>query len=111
MKAQLEVTMTPAQMDGAAKIFAVLSETSRLTLLKTLMGGALSVGELVEKTGMKQGNVSKQLGLLLGAGLLLREKEGNFVRYSIGDPLVYELCNLVCDKVRRDALACLGGPE
>jgi len=108
MKADHAAMMSPAQMEGAARIFSVLSETSRLTLLKALMAGGRSVGELVEATGLKQGNVSKQLGLLTSAGLLGREKEGNFVRYSIRDPMVYELCALVCDKVRRDARECLG---
>lgn len=95
--------MSPRQMEGAARLFATLSETSRLQLLKALMGGARTVGQLVEETGMKQGNVSKQLGVLAASGFLKREREGNFVQYSIRDPIVYELCGLVCDKLCRDA--------
>ncbi|GAB4175405.1 MAG: hypothetical protein Fur0032_15220 [Terrimicrobiaceae bacterium] len=96
--------MNAAQMEGAAKIFSSLSEPTRLCLLKALMDGPMTVGQLVGQTGMKQGNVSKHLGLLVDAGLLGRERDGNFVRYSVRDPLVYQLCELVCDKVRRDAM-------
>lgn len=99
--------MTSAQMEGAARIFSTLSEPSRLKLLKVLMSEGCTVGELVEMTGMKQGNVSKQLGLLREVGLLLSEREGNFVRYRIKDPMVVDLCRLVCDKVQRDARECL----
>lgn len=96
--------MSAAQMAGAAKIFSSLSEPTRLCLVKALMGGPRTVGQLVEETGMKQGNVSKHLGLLVDAGLLGRQRDGNFVRYSVKDPLVYQLCELVCDKIRRDAM-------
>lgn len=101
--------MSPAQIEGAVKIFSSLSEPARLCLLKALMGGPRTVGELVGETGMKQGNVSKHLGLLVDAGLLGRQRDGNFVRYSVRDPLVYELCELVCDKIRRDAMDRIAG--
>ena len=39
------------------------------------------------------------------AGILAREKEGNAVRYSIRMPLVFDLCALVCNRLREEAAA------
>lgn len=97
--------LNEAQITEAARIFATLSEPTRLRLLKTLMAGPLTVGEIVAATGLKQGNVSKQLGVLAQAGFLEREREGNFARFRVSDPLVHDLCRLVCDKIERDAHA------
>jgi DNA-binding transcriptional ArsR family regulator len=96
--------LQPAQLQAVAALFAVLSEESRLRILQVLQAGPRSVGELVEKTGLKQANVSKQLGMLLSAGVIARKADGNRAIYSIKLPLVFELCGLVCRGVTRQAL-------
>jgi DNA-binding transcriptional ArsR family regulator len=63
----------------------------------------LTVSELIEATGMKQGNVSKHLGVLLNARFVAREQEGNFARYSLADKRLYQLCDLVCMRIEDDA--------
>jgi DNA-binding transcriptional ArsR family regulator len=105
MQAKKLLPLTDAQIDQAARLFATLSEPSRLRLLQALMPGPMTVTELVETTGMKQGNVSKQLGILYDAQLLVRTREGNFIRYAIGDDTTIQLCNLVCRKIESDAMA------
>src|SRR5215471_12520222 len=85
-----------AQLAAVADLFGVLSEPSRLRILQILQSGPASVGELVEQSGFKQANVSKQLGILLTAGIIARRQEGNRAIYSIALPLVFELCDLVC---------------
>ena len=65
----------------------------------------MTVTELVAATGMKQGNVSKQLGALYDARLVKRNREGNFIRYAIGDEMIFQLCDLACRKIQSDALA------
>ena len=92
-----------AQLRAVADLFAVLSEPTRLRILQMLQDGPASVGEIVETLGIKQANASKQLGTLYQAGVLGREKEGNTVRYSIAMPLVFDLCGLVCNGLRREA--------
>lgn len=101
-----------AQLRAVAGVFGVLSEESRLRVLQVLKGGPASVGELVERSGLKQANVSKQLGVLLAAGVVGRRREGNRAYYSIAMPLAVELCELVCVGVARQAAeraAELGG--
>jgi DNA-binding transcriptional ArsR family regulator len=105
MQVQKSISFTGAQIEEAARLFATLSEPSRLRLLQVLMHGPMTVTELVEATGMKQGNISKQLGILYDARLLARNRDGNFIRYAIGDDTVVQLCDLVCRKIESDALA------
>ena len=95
--------MTDAQVEEAARLFAILSEPSRLILLRSLMRQAMTVSELIEATGMKQGNVSKHLGVLLEARFVAREKEGNFARYAIADPNLFALCELICGRIEQEA--------
>lgn len=89
-------SLTDGQLSEIAKLFSLLSEPARLRLISALMAKPLTVGELVEATGLKQGNASKHLGMLLDADLLERKKEGNFARYSIKEPMLLELCKIVC---------------
>jgi DNA-binding transcriptional ArsR family regulator len=104
--------LDPAQLQAVAQLFDVLSEGSRLRILQLLQGGPLSVGDLVEQSGLKQANVSKQLRILQSAGIIARRQEGNRAIYSIKLPLVFDLCNLVCHGIARQAAeraAALGG--
>lgn len=96
-------SMSDAQIEEAARLFGILSDPSRLKLLRALMTEPLTVSELIEVTDMKQGNVSKHLGVLLSARFVAREREGNFARYSLSDPKLYELCDLMCVRIANDA--------
>ena len=101
--------LVPNSLVAVARLFKVLAEPTRLDILQHLKGGACSVGELEDATGQKQANVSKQLGILFTAGLVSRERDGNTVRYAIADPMVFDLCELVCGKLRADAERQLAG--
>jgi ArsR family transcriptional regulator len=74
----------------------------RLRLLHALHDADLSVTQLVAATGATQANVSKHLGLMVEAGLLRRRKEGLNVFYGIADPVVFELCDLVCSRLHAE---------
>lgn len=88
-------------IDLVAQRFRVLGEPMRIKLLDRLREGDATVGELQEALGASQQNISKHLGILHGAGMVARTKEGNHSRYSISDPTVFELCEQVCGGVRR----------
>ena len=105
MQPDNHIPLNDGQIQEAARLFATLSEPSRLRLLQLLMRGPMTVTELVEATDMKQGNVSKQLGALYEARLVARNREGNFIRYAIGDEMIFQLCDLACRKMQSDALA------
>lgn len=95
--------MSDPQLEESARLFGILSESSRLRLLRALMSGPQTVTELMSSTGMKQGNVSKHLGVLLQARFVARERDGNFARYQLADPRLVELCQLMCARIEGDA--------
>lgn len=102
-----KMAMSDPQVEEAARLFGILSEPARLRILRALMEGPRTVTELIESTGLKQGNVSKHLGLLSDSSFVSREKDGNFARYSIADPNLYALCELMCCRIQQQAEAKL----
>ena len=96
---------SPETFESVADLFAVLSDPTRLNILHLLKEKPAYVLEIVDRLGLKQSNVSKHLSLMYDAGLVSRERNGNQIRYSIGDAFVFDLCNVVCQKLHREALS------
>ena len=94
---------SPEALALVAERFRVLAEPARLQLLSALRGGEKTVTELLEETGLRQANVSKQLLMLHGAGFVGRRKEGLRVYYRIADPVVFQLCDIMCRGLKSDA--------
>jgi DNA-binding transcriptional ArsR family regulator len=93
--------LSPEALAQVAAYFSALSEPARLRLLNLLREREHSVGELAEATGYSAANVSRHLALLAQHGLLARQSRGTSVYYSIADPAVYDLCDLVCGSLAR----------
>lgn len=74
----------------------VIGDPMRIRILDALRTDEMSVGALTEQLGMTQQNASKHLGVLLGAGIVGRRKQGTTAYYSVADAGVFELCELVC---------------
>lgn len=83
-------------MERIAERFRLLGEPLRLRLLRELEDGERTVNELAEITGGTQPNVSRHLTALFQGGLLYRRREGAKIYYAIADPVVFELCALMC---------------
>ena len=84
-----------------ARRFHLLADPTRIKLLDQLRDGEATVQELVDAVGSTQQNVSKHLGLLTGAGILARRKEGGSTRYRVVDDSIWQLCEDVCGSVER----------
>ena len=93
------LNVSDRMLDQVARRFHYLGEPFRLRILKLLSTGGKNVGELVEALQGNQPNVSKHLQLLYDAGLVSRRKEGTSNLYTICDPIVFQLCDLVCQSV------------
>ena len=77
-----------------AKLFRGFADLSRLTLLAALKQGPLSVGQLVEATGLSQSNTSNHLGCLRDCGLVVATPQGRHVVYQLSDNRVAALLTL-----------------
>lgn len=80
--------------------FKTLSDPIRLRILSELRAGERHVSEIVEASKATQSNVSKHLAQLHKAGFVARRKSGLKVFYSICDPTVNQLCDLMCAKFK-----------
>ncbi len=92
-----------SQLERVAALFRAFAEPTRLAIIQELKSGEMSVSEIVGQLPTSQANVSKQLKLLHDTGLVTRRKQATQVLYAIAEPMVFELCTLVCDKLNRDA--------
>lgn len=97
--------------DLIAERFRVLGEPMRIRILDHLRDGPRAVGVLAAELGTSQQNVSKHLGLLHGAGVVSRERDGNAVLYAIADKTVFDMCEHVCGGIQgrlRELSAIIG---
>ena len=93
------MTLPPSALAQVADYFKVLSELSRLQVLCSLKIGSKNVTEIMEATGLGQANVSKHLKILAQAGIVSRTPQGVSVYYKIVEPFIFELCELVGDRL------------
>lgn len=94
--------LTEEAIEQIARRFAVLAEPMRLKLVHAVFDGEKSVNTLVDIVGGTQANVSRHLQQLAASGVLSRRKEGLQVFYTIGDPSIYALCELVCGSLEKE---------
>jgi DNA-binding transcriptional ArsR family regulator len=95
--------LSPEILDQIAERFRVLSEPARLRILNVLLDGERTVSELVDETGLNQANVSKHLSLLRSFNFVERRKDGLYSIYSVADPSVGVLCEVMCDRLEAHA--------
>lgn len=97
-----------------ADIFQALAHPTRIAILELLSGGELSAGALIEKLGMEQANVSQHLAVLRAKQLVSHRKAGNQVFYSVRDPIIIDVLNLMRTYFHvhlKEALEMLGEME
>jgi len=78
-----------------ANIFQALAHPTRIAIIELLGGGELSAGELIERLGMEQANVSQHLTVLRSKQLVVNRKAGNQVFYSVRDPIINKVLVLM----------------
>jgi DNA-binding transcriptional ArsR family regulator len=76
------VARTPTTTD----VFSAVAEPTRRELLDALGTGEATVGELVERVGMSQPQVSKHLGVLRSVGIVSVRADGRRRWYRVYGP-------------------------
>ena len=93
---------TPQLLELIAERFRALAEPTRLAILHALEGKERTVTELVEMTGLGQGNLSKHLQQLHSCGYVSRRRDGLFVHYALADKDVLALCEIMCSRIESE---------
>src|SRR6266508_4034477 len=77
-----------------ARVFAGISDPTRLQIVLVLLDGERNVSDLVTAVGSSQGRVSMHLQCLRWCGFVTSERRGKYVYYRVRDQRVQELINL-----------------
>jgi DNA-binding transcriptional ArsR family regulator len=94
-------------LEVVAARFRTLGEPQRLRILQVLETGEKSVTDVMEAVGGQQSNTSRHLQTLFDAGLVTRRRSGPSVLYSISDPTVFRLCEIVCRSAEEEVARTL----
>lgn len=81
--------------DHAAKFLKLLAHRDRLKVLCVLLDVELSVAEIEENVGASQSATSQHLARLKDEGLVKSRRQGRQVLYSISDPSVYGIIEIL----------------
>jgi DNA-binding transcriptional ArsR family regulator len=96
--------------ERVAEAMQALSTPSRVMILAQLRERSQSVSELVAAVGMQQSAVSHQLRLLREIGLVVGERQGRRVVYSLYDEHVAELIDQAVGHIEHLRLGAVAPP-
>ncbi|MBZ9537298.1 helix-turn-helix transcriptional regulator [Cytobacillus oceanisediminis] len=77
-----------------ADFFKALAHPLRIKILEILAQGDKSVNEILELLELEGSAVSQQLSILRSKNIVIGNKEGNRVIYSLRDPAIIELLSV-----------------
>jgi DNA-binding transcriptional ArsR family regulator len=97
--------MSDALRRFKAEVFQALAHPTRIAIVELLRQGELPAGKLIEELGIEQANASQHLSVLRSKQIVLNRKDGNQVFYSLRDPILSE----VLDVMRRYFQAHISG--
>lgn len=86
-------------VDLLARVFAGISDPTRLQIVLLLLAQERNVSELVSLVGVSQGRVSIHLQCLRWCGFVQSERRGKFVYYRVCHPHVQQLIKLAQEMV------------
>jgi DNA-binding transcriptional ArsR family regulator len=78
-----------------AEFFKALAHPARIRILEHLRNGEQPAGEILEALGLEQSNGSQHLAVLRNKDILIARREGTSVLYSVRDPMLYEILDLL----------------
>lgn len=78
-----------------ASIFQALAHPTRIAIIELLRDGELAAGAIIERLGIEQANASQHLAVMRAKHIVVSCKEGNQVFYSVRDPLLIEVLDIM----------------
>jgi DNA-binding transcriptional ArsR family regulator len=93
---------TGAQLDTAARTFALLSAPVRLHLVALASAGEYDVGTLSERVGVSIATASQHLSKLRLAGVVSSRRDGRRQIYTVDDPHVITMVEQIFEHIAPD---------
>ena len=101
-----------APYENQAVVFKALAHPARLFMVEQIAAGEKCVCELVNMLGLDTSTVSKHLTVLRNAGVLVDEKRGNMVFFTVRMECVvgfFACVRKALESQARDQLAAVAG--
>lgn len=89
------INMTQALRQFKADVFQGLAHPTRIAIVDALRDGELTAGKLIEQLDLEQANASQHLAVLRARRIVRNRKAGNQVYYSLRDPIILELLDIL----------------
>lgn len=78
----MDVQQSPND-EQVAGVFRALADPTRRQILQDLRAGELTAGEIAARFPISGPSISRHLGVLKGAGLVLERRDGNRIHYRL----------------------------
>ncbi len=91
-------------IQSISKLFKVISDPTRLSILFLLQSEELSVGNIATSLDMEQSAVSHQLKTLKDSRLVKAKRAGKIVIYSIDDHHVFSILEQVSTHIEEEKI-------
>lgn len=100
------MALQPETKNTCADRLKVLADETRLAVVRQLMNGPRHVGEINDSLGLEQSLLSHHLKILRESGIVLAERDGKAVLYSLAPDVeatsAGKAVNLGCCKLSFD---------
>ncbi len=77
------------------EICKALAHPARLAIVDLLSDKEAAAAELIEALGISKTNISKNMNLLIHAGIVEGRREGRQVFYRLSDPQIQTACSIM----------------
>ncbi len=84
-----------------ADILQAVAHPTRIAIVEELQRGEMTTGGLIARLGLDQANASQHLAILKTRQIVAHRKEGSQVFYSLRDPAMGELIDLLTKMCKR----------
>jgi len=83
-------------------LFFALSDKTRRQILEILKSGDLTAGEIANRFQITKPSITHHLNILNQANLVDKERDGQFIRYSLNTTVLQEAIGWILDFVDKN---------
>ena len=85
----------PIPVEEQAEIFQLLSNASRILIMKSLQNHEMTVGEIAEQIGATLQNTSQHLRLMKDKGFVEFRRDGQTIYYQLAGNRLCKKCTMI----------------
>ena len=100
MEKQNNQLPTTTEIKKSVDLFKTFGDATRYQILSLLYQGSRTVSEITAVMDVSQSAISHQLKTLRQAGLVVGNRDGKFIKYTLADEHIFEIFELVKEHIQ-----------